>query len=109
MSTYGVLTGGAGRWGSAIGFSCIIRSTSSTARSSCGSWPAITDRGSFSTSMSGSTPMFSTTQLPSAALVPNCGTLTEPPSMSGPWLVMPMTPPHERLPISGPSPASRKR
>ena len=39
--------------------------------------------------------------------MPNSGTLTVPPSISGPWLVMPTTPPQVRLPISGPSPAWR--
>ena len=32
-----------------------------------------------------------------------------PPSISGPRVVIPMTPPHVRLPISGPSPALLKR
>ena len=49
------------------------------------------------------------TQLPSRPAVPNSGTLTLPPSMRGPRLVMPMTPPHERFPMSGPRPAALKR
>ena len=32
-----------------------------------------------------------------------------PPSMSGPCEVMPITPPHDRLPITGPNPACLKR
>ena len=53
---HGVFTGGAGRVGSGLGSSRIIRAISAMARSSWGSPPAITDFGSFSTSMSGSTP-----------------------------------------------------
>jgi hypothetical protein len=49
-------TGGAGRVGLDLGFSAMRRSTSWTARSSCGSRPWITAMGSCSTSMSGSTP-----------------------------------------------------
>ncbi len=44
---------------------------------------------------------------PLALAKPNSGTLTAPPSISVPRLVMPTTPPHERRPISGPSFASR--
>ena len=51
-----VLTGSFGRFGRTIGSSSIARKISSTARSSCGSPPSMTDLGSFSTSMSGSTP-----------------------------------------------------
>ena len=53
---HGVFTGGAGRVGSGRGSSRIIRVISAMARSSWGSPPAMTDFGSFSTSMSGSTP-----------------------------------------------------
>ncbi len=50
-----VRSGAAGRPGSGARVSSAF-STSATARSSCGSRPAMTDFGSFSTSMSGSTP-----------------------------------------------------
>ncbi len=52
---FSTFTGGAGFFGSATGV-CSFFITSATARSSCGSLPAMTDFGSFSTSMSGSTP-----------------------------------------------------
>ena len=51
-----VRTGAAGRAGSGAPRVSSGFITSATARSSCGSLPAITDFGSFSTSMSGSTP-----------------------------------------------------
>jgi hypothetical protein len=53
---YCVRTGSAGLGGNFFGCSRIIFITSSIPRSSCGSRPSITDLGSFSTSMSGSTP-----------------------------------------------------
>ena len=52
---FSVRTGAAGRAGSGARVSRAFI-TSATARSSCGSRPAMTDFGSFSTSMSGSTP-----------------------------------------------------
>src|SRR5215475_692328 len=102
-----VLTGAGGRAGSAAG--CAFRRliTSLTARSSCGSLPSMTDLGSFSTSMSGSTPWPSITHSPLVLTKPNSGTNTEPPSINEPRSVIPTTPPHERLPMSGPSPDSR--
>lgn len=104
----GVFTGGAGRSGRLFGSASMASSISCTARSSCGSRPSRTALASVSTTMSGSTPIPSMIQLPSRAFVPNSGTLTEPPSISGPRLVIPVTPPQERLPIKGPRPASRK-
>jgi hypothetical protein len=60
VSPYFVFTGSGGRFGSFIGFAAIAFMTSSMPRSNCGSWPAITEAGSFSTSMSGGTPSPST-------------------------------------------------
>ena len=53
---YFSFTGSAGRLGHIVGlaFSCFI--SSDTARSNWGSWPSMTDWGSFSTTISGSTP-----------------------------------------------------
>ena len=41
--------------------------------------------------------------LTSVFAVANCGTKISPPSIAGPQLLMPTTPPHVRVPISGPS------
>src|SRR6185503_21388651 len=70
-----VFTGGAGLGGSFTGdFNFAI--TSAIARSSCGSLPAITDCGSLSTSISGSTPYPSIIHSPALFVQPNSGTLT---------------------------------
>ena len=63
------------------GFSASSLSTTSIARSSCGSLPAATAAGSCSTSMSGGTPTFSTTQ-PSSVKIARFGAVTVPPSIS---------------------------
>src|SRR6266540_3002462 len=55
---------------------------SAMARSSCGSWPAITSLGQFSTSTSGATPSFSTAHFPSRVKKPPRGAIIEPPSIN---------------------------
>jgi len=74
-------TGGASREG---GSASIFFSSSATARSSWGSLPAITDFGSFSASMSGSTAWPSVIQLPSTSFVPLIATNTVPQPSAGP-------------------------
>src|SRR5262249_2594463 len=56
LRSYLVLTGSGARFGQTVGFVFNLLSSSVTARSSCGSLPWMTDLGSFSTGMSGSTP-----------------------------------------------------
>lgn len=56
LKPYCVRTGSAGRDGRGLGSSRIMRRTSATARSSCGSRPASTAAASFSITISGSTP-----------------------------------------------------
>ena len=72
-----------------------------------GRCPAITDAGSFSTSMSGSTPWPSMIHCRRRRWSPAAARRPCPPSISGPRPEMPTTPPQVRLPISGPSPALR--
>src|SRR5437660_2004371 len=85
------------------GCSLSMRIASVTARSSCGSRPAMTSLGQFSTSTSGATPSFSTAHFPLRAQKPPRGAIAEPPStkvgVSAVWT----RPPHVRLPTSKPS------
>src|SRR5678815_5401776 len=95
-----------GGGGSAIrrspGFAARSRIASWTERSSCGSRPAITSFGQFSTSTSGATPSFSTAHLLSRAKNPNRGAIIDPPSTNGGVSLVATRPPHVRLPTSGP-------
>src|SRR6185295_1089541 len=85
------------------GCSFNILIASATARSSCGSCPAITSLGQFSTSMSGAVPSFSTAHLLSRVKNPPRGAIIDPPSMKGGVSAVRTSPPHVRLPTSGPS------
>src|SRR6185312_8980797 len=85
------------------GFSLSSRIPSCTARSSCGSCPAMTSFGQFSTSMSGGTPSFSTAHLPSRSKKPPRGAIIDPPSTNVGVSAVCTRPPHVRLPTSGPS------
>jgi hypothetical protein len=78
------------------------RVASSTARSSCGSRPAMTSFGQFSTSMSGPTPSFSTAHFPSRVKKPPRGAIIDPPSMKPGVSAVWTRPPQVRLPTSGP-------
>ena len=79
------------------------------AASSCGSCPATSSCGAFSTSMSGSTPWFSTTHWPlRASHIPKSGIVMTPPSTNGRLWLMPTRPPQVRMPIAGPMPRVRK-
>src|SRR5215510_8188430 len=78
------------------------RRTSSTAFSSCGSRPAITSFGQFSTSISGPTPSFSTAHFPSRVKKPPRGAIIDPPSMKGGVSAVCTSPPHVRLPTNRP-------
>src|SRR6185436_13506190 len=73
-----------------------------TARSSCGSRPATTSLGHFSTSTSGATPSFSTAHLLLRAKNPPRGAIIDPPSMNVGVSAVCTRPPHVRLPINGP-------
>ena len=95
--------GGAGSVFSRLGGAASSsRSASCTARSSCGSRPAITSFGQFSTSMSGATPSFSTAHLPSRVKKPPRGAIIVPPSMNGGVSAVCTRPPQVRVPTSGP-------
>ncbi len=87
-------------------FSCVIAST--MARSSCGSMPLASSVGFSSTLMSGSTPTPSANQLPRTSYIRNVGTVKPPPSTSSGAPDSPISPPHVRVPTSGPIFASRK-
>src|SRR6185436_20756557 len=73
------LFGNAGRFGLTGGFFLSSAISTSTAFSSCGSRPAITAAGDISTSMSGGTPTFSTTQPSSCVQIAKLGAVTVPP------------------------------
>src|SRR5262249_1029783 len=96
--------GGAGSFVSRVtgcSFSSCI--ATSTAFSSCMSWPAIMSFGQFSTSTSGVTPWFSTAQWPSAAKKPPRGAIIEPPSTKSGVSAVCTRPPQVRLPTSVPT------
>ncbi len=90
------LTGYAGRVGCAGGFFFSSSRATAIARSSCGSRPAITSFGVCSTSMSGGTPSFSTTQPSSGVQIAMFGAVIVPPSISVGKPSMPTRPPHVR-------------
>ena len=79
--------------------------TSWIARCSCGSVPFASCAGSSSTGMSGSTPWPSANHCPFGSYIRNVGTVTPPPSTSAGAPLMPISPPHVRVPMSGPRPA----
>src|SRR5262249_3302008 len=95
--------GGGGSFMSLVtGCSFSSWSATSTAFSSCGSWPAATSLGQFSTSTSGATPSFSTAQWPSAAKKPPRGAIIEPPSKNTGVSAVGTSPRHLRLPHPAP-------
>ena len=100
-------TGNGGRAGGlGGGFLASSSSTTSMARSSCGSLPAATAAGSCSTSMSGGTPTFSTTQ-PSSVKIARFGRRDDAAVHQVGKPRMPTRPPQVRLPTSLPRPNLR--
>src|SRR6476661_5639516 len=80
-----------------------------TPASRLGSSPRATLSGASMTSMSGETPSASTAHCPSGVRKRKVGTVRVPPSTSGGLPERPARPPQVRVPISGPSFASRKK
>ena len=76
--------------------------------SSWATFPFASANWSSSTRISGEMPVFSAIQSPCRPKMRMKGTVREPPSIRSGFALIPISPPQVRVPISGPSPASRK-